>query len=55
VLNKNLDWLHGKIIDHIDCSKYDEFVVIHFTDGTVWLLVAERWNCAGAKFIYRFG
>lgn len=40
--------LAGKTIDHVDASVDGEFVVIHFTDGTIWLIVAEPQNSSGA-------
>lgn len=44
-----LSQLNGKKVSHIDCGEDEEFVLVHFTDGTMWLIVATRWNCAGAR------
>jgi hypothetical protein len=44
-----LDLLHGKTIERIDDEGTNEFLVVYFIDGTKWLLLAERWECARAR------
>lgn len=47
--------LKGKTVDHIDRDEHDQFTMVHFTDGTMWLIVAQHWNCSGAKLLQEVG
>ena len=49
-----LEGLCDKTIHHIDCDSCEEFALVHFTDGTMWLVQAIPWNCGGAKLNLKF-
>ena len=50
-----LEQLEGKTIDRIDRDEHDQFVVIYFKDGTIWLATARRSNCCGVKVDHMVG
>jgi hypothetical protein len=49
------DILEGKTIERIESHKWDEFLIIFFTDKTCLVVIAEQCNAAGAKISYSFG
>ncbi len=50
-----LQQLKGKQIDHLDRDEHDQFVVVHFTDGTIWVSSATRCNAAGCRIDHKVG
>jgi hypothetical protein len=48
-----LDWMAGRTVTRVDVGKDDEFVVIHFEDGTMWMVTSVRCNAAGSKLLDR--
>lgn len=50
-----LDILEGKTIERIDQDRDDGFVVVHFSDKTMWMITSRRWNCAGTRLVHDIG
>lgn len=44
-----LQSLLGKTIERIDRPEHDEFLLVKFSDNTLWLVKSKRWNAAGSK------
>jgi hypothetical protein len=45
--------LKGKTIERVDCSREQEFVVLHFKDGGMVLINSKPWNCGGARLEFK--
>jgi hypothetical protein len=46
--------LYGKTISEIETDRWDELLIIRFTDGSSWVIIPERFNCAGAVLLQKF-
>lgn len=48
-----LELLHGKEIEEIQFDEWDESMIIRFTDKCSLIILAEKFNCSGARIIIR--
>lgn len=48
-----LDKFNGKTVEKIETTEWDEILIIHFTDGSFWVIIPEKWNCSGARLVHK--